>query len=113
MRKIFTKFLFLAVCVFLQTVAKAQCGSGVAGGSASNMFTQIRNGTNPVVADKNLNTIAFIHRNNATAFGGSSGNLRYDISVNGGTSWTNDQGVLNPLNSNLARMKIPESLLTS
>jgi hypothetical protein len=67
------------------------------------MYTQIRNSTNPVAADKNLNTVVFIHRNNAGAFGGNSGHLRYDVSVNGGLSWTNDQGLLNPVNSSLAR----------
>jgi hypothetical protein len=67
------------------------------------MFTHIRNATNPIAADKNLNTIVFVHRNNTNSFAGSSGNLRYDVSTNGGASWTIDQGVLNPINSSLAR----------
>lgn len=103
MKRVFTKFLFLAICVFSGSMLYSQCATTAAGGSASNMFTQIRNSTNPVVADKNLNTVVFIHRNNAGAYGGNSGHLRYDVSVNGGLTWTNDQGVLNPVNSNLAR----------
>ncbi len=103
MKRVFTKFLFLAICVLLLNETYSQCATSAAGGSASNMFTQIRNSTNPVAADKNLNTIVFIHRNNAGGFGGNSGHLRYDVSVNGGLTWTNDQGVLNPINSNLAR----------
>jgi hypothetical protein len=81
----------------------AQCGSNVVNGTSTNLFTHIRNATNPVAADKNLNTIIFVHRNNAGAFGGNSGHLRYDISTNAGTSWTNDLGFLNPVNSSLGR----------
>jgi hypothetical protein len=103
MKRVFTKVLFLAVCVFSSFSNFSQCAATFAGGSSSNMYTQIRNATNPVVADKNLNTVVFIHRNNAGAFGGNSGHLRYDVSVNGGLSWTNDQGLLNPVNSSLAR----------
>ena len=51
----------------------AQCGSNVVNGTSTNLFTHIRNATNPVAADKNLNTIIFVHRNNAGAFGGNSG----------------------------------------
>jgi hypothetical protein len=67
------------------------------------MFTLIRNSTNPIAADKNLNTIIYAHRNNTTAFGGSSGNLRYDVSTNAGVTWTNNIGVLNPILTSQAR----------
>ncbi len=103
MKRVFTKFLFLAISVSFTYNLSAQCATIAAGGASSNMYTQIRNSTNPVAADKNLNTVVFIHRNNASSFGGNSGNLRYDVSINGGATWTNDQGVLNPLNSSLAR----------
>lgn len=95
--------LIAALLFSYSQALRAQCAADATLGTSSNMFTQIRNSTNPVVADKNLNTIVFIHRNNAAANGGNSGLLRYDVSVNGGTSWQNDQGVLNPLNSSLAR----------
>lgn len=99
----FTKFTLVALTLVITDFMNAQCATNLLGGSASNMFTQVRNATNPVAADKNLNTVVYIHRNNATSFGGSSGNLRYDISTNGGTSFTNDLGVLNPLMTNQAR----------
>lgn len=103
MRNIYkTISVFFTLLLFQQTLT-AQCGSSVAGGSSSNMFTQIRNATNPVAADKNLNTIVFIHRNDVGSYGGSSGNLRYDVSTNGGTTWTNNLGVLNPINSSFGR----------
>lgn len=82
---------------------QAQCATSVSLGASSNMFTIIRNGNNPVAADKMLNMVTFIHRNNAAAFGGNSGHLRYDISTNAGSSWTVNQGVLNPNQANLAR----------
>src|SRR5690606_3554204 len=44
-----------------------------------------------------------IHRNNTNVHGGDVGHLRYDLSVNAGTTWTVDQGILNPANSNPAR----------
>lgn len=99
-------YLSILTSVLVLTVfyhSYSQCGSPVSNGSASNMFTLIRNSTNPIAADKNLNTVVFIHRNNATAFGGNSGQLRYDVSLNGGATFTNDIGVLNPLTTNLAR----------
>lgn len=99
-------FTIYTLCTLLINsiyLLNAQCGTNVVNGASSNLFTHIRNATNPVAADKNLNTIIFIHRNNAGAFGGNSGHLRYDLSTNAGTTWTNDLGVLNPVNSSLAR----------
>ena len=67
------------------------------------MFTNVTCATMPVAVDKDLNTVLFVHRNNATTFGGSSGNLRYDVSTDGGNTWTTNQGVLNPLMTLQAR----------
>lgn len=78
----------------------AQCTNSVSLGSSVNMHTKAKNNSNMIVADKDLNTVIFIHRNNPTPFGGSSGHLRYDISTNGGATWTNNLG---PLNPNLTR----------
>lgn len=69
-------------------------------GSSSNVFTHILTEANPVAVDNDLNTILYVHRNNAGVFGGHSGHLRYDISTNGGASWTSNQGTLNPLSVN-------------
>ena len=69
-------------------------------GTASNAFTQILSESNQVIANNDLNSVLFIHRNNTAIFGGHSGQLRYDISTNGGASWTTDLGILNPLSVN-------------
>jgi hypothetical protein len=103
MLNIYKKISILALGVFFQNAMSGQCASPVNLGTASNMFTLIRNGNNPVAVNKSLNTIAFIHRNNASAFGGSSGQLRYDLSTNSGTTWSLNLGVLNPLTPELAR----------
>lgn len=103
MKKKYLNYLVIALVLLIQENVKAQCGTNTLVGSSSNLFTLIRNSTNPIAADKVLNTIVYIHRNNAGVFIGNSGHLRYDISVNGGTSWTLNQGFLNPINSSLAR----------
>ena len=69
-------------------------------GSSSNVFTQILTEAHPVAVDDDLNSIVFVHRNNAGVFGGHSGNLRYDLSTNAGLTWTNNQGPLNPASVN-------------
>jgi PKD repeat protein len=67
-------------------------------GRASNVWTILRSEQNQVVADMATNTVAFIHRQDVTIWGGgttANGRLRYDLSTNGGASFTNDIGVLN------------------
>ena len=103
MKKYYKNSFALCLIVFIKLNAYSQCASSNTLGASSNIFTLIRNSTNPIAADKNLNTIIYLHRNNASGFGGSSGNLRYDISTNAGVTWTNNIGVLNPLLSNPAR----------
>jgi hypothetical protein len=96
--------LFLVISSFLlEKNLNAQCAALQNGGSATNMFTLIRNSNSSIAANKALNTVVFIHRNNVSSFGGSSGKLRFDYSTNGGTNWTNDQGVVNPLETFSAR----------
>lgn len=69
-------------------------------GTASNIYSIILTESNPIAVDNDLNTMLFIHRNNASQFGGHSGQLRYDITTNGGTSWTSNVGLLNPTSVN-------------
>lgn len=76
------------------------CPGNDAIGSSSNVFTNILTEANPLAVDNATNSIVFIHRNNATALGGHSGQLRYDLSTNGGLTWSNDQGPVNPLSVN-------------
>src|SRR5206468_3344783 len=65
-------------------------------GSASNIISIFSNRPNQIVVDNDLNTVIFIHRNDASIFGGISGYLRYDISTDNGNTWAVNQGVLNP-----------------
>jgi hypothetical protein len=103
MKTIYSLALFSLIGLLDVSTGLAQCGAPTNLGSSANLFTLIRNSTNPVAVDKNLNTVIYVHRNNNTNFGGSSGNLRYDVSFNAGTTWTLNQGVLNNLNSSYGR----------
>ena len=73
-------------------------------GSAFNLLTAIVNETNSLSANPELNTVSFIHRNNPAATGsGGSGNYRYDLSTDGGTTFSINQGPTNPLNTPVGR----------
>ncbi len=70
--------------------------STVALGSSSNGLTVLSNACNVVVADNTTKAVAFIHRNNAGAFGGTSSQYRFDASKDGGITFINNIGALNP-----------------
>ncbi len=98
------KFLFaFLILLSINFRSHAQCATSPSMGQSTNLLTIIRNATNPIAADKDLNTVIYAHRNSTVSFGGSSGNIRYDISTNGGTTWTNNIGTLNPNLSSYAR----------
>lgn len=65
-------------------------------GSSSNAYSILKTRTNQLTIDPVSNAVTFIHRNNNFEFGGHSGQLRYDISSNGGGFWNNNIGPLNP-----------------
>jgi len=69
-------------------------------GSSSNMYSIGLGESNTIAANNDLNTVIFVHRNNAGLFGGHSGQLRYDISTDNGANWTSNLGVLNPASVN-------------
>jgi hypothetical protein len=75
--------------------------------SASNAFTHLRVEDHALQAVPGIGTnggsLSFFHRSNTTIHGGSSGNLRYAISVDGGTTWTSELGPVNPTLSYVAR----------
>lgn len=75
---------------------KVSAVSPVTIGTAGNAFTVLRCEQNQVFANDAIDAVGFMHRNNQTVFGGSSGNLRYDVSIDGGTTFNNDIGTLNP-----------------
>jgi PKD repeat protein len=72
-------------------------------GSSSNAFTNILTEANVVAVDNDINSVVFLHRNNASAFGGNSGSFRYSLSTDGGVTWVNNQGPVNPLVTNPGR----------
>ncbi|MFM2375522.1 MAG: hypothetical protein RLZZ165_619 [Bacteroidota bacterium] len=76
--------------------AKVSSVNPVMLGSASNVFTIINGDGNQVSVDNTLNMVTFTHRNNASVFSGTSSELRYDLSTDGGVTWNTDIGPLNP-----------------
>ena len=103
MKKNYALIITIVALTINSLRVNAQCATTATLGTATNMFTLIRNGNHPIVVDKTMNMVAFIHRTDAALLGGNSGELRYDYSINSGATWTINQGVLNPLNSNYAR----------
>jgi hypothetical protein len=67
-------------------------------GRASNIYSILRPEQNQVYADNDLGVVGFVHRHDVTVWGGGgaeSGKLRFDVSVDGGNTWTPDVDVLN------------------
>ena len=71
---------------------------GVNTGDGPNAYGPAFGPRNNMWADEGLNTIAFIHRSDAGTNGdNSSGSLRYDMSTDGGSTWSSNIGpVWNP-----------------
>lgn len=99
----YLKFLSFIFVTASSLTINAQCVTLSNLGSSANMLTKTKGNGNTVVADKDLNTVVFIHRNNPNSFGGSSGHLRYDLSTDGGATWTNNLGPVNPALTKQAR----------
>ena len=98
MKNIFTS----AMLILLSTTGSfgQVCTDTNALGSASNIYTIGLTESNAIAVNNDLNTIVFVHRNDASIFGGHSGNLRYDISTDNGVNWTSNLGPLNPASVN-------------
>lgn len=82
----------------IQKTGGTQAVSPIPLGFASNVFTILRGEQNQVYADPNLNMVAFVHRHDVGIWGGGgaeSGKCRYDLSIDGGQTFTNDLGVIN------------------
>lgn len=89
--------LLLATIFLAPTLSYAQL-SAVQMGRASNAYSVLRPEQNQVVAHDASQTVMFIHRQDVTIWGGGSsesGKLRFDLSTDGGTSFSVDNGVLN------------------
>ena len=84
-----------------KTYANKQ-SSAVAIGTAPNVYGAGFGPRTNIWANDELNTVCFIHRSDYSSNGdNSSGSLRFDYSVDGGSSWTSNSGPLyNPITSN-------------
>jgi len=74
-------------------------------GSAGNLYTILRSTSNMVAAEQDCNTVVFIHRNDPAVGNptpNSTSQYRYDISTDGGSSFTTNIGPLNLFSDNSA-----------
>jgi len=62
---------------------------GVPIGSSQNIYSVLLSGNQQVMYNSDLNTVVFVHRA-LNSGAGSSGELSYDFSTNGGASWTTE-----------------------
>lgn len=70
-------------------------------GSAGNMFTILDGSVNRIAANNTLNSVVFIHRADPSVFPLTNiGQFQYDLSTDGGATWNNNFGVLNPSGDN-------------
>lgn len=88
----------LLLVTFTVTLFSYAQVSPVALGRTSHVFTILNPNQNQVYTDDNSGTVAFIHRQDVTIWGGGAvenGKLRYDLSTDGGQTFDTDIGVLN------------------
>jgi len=69
------------------TIPNAKAASTEPIGSSYNVYTILGDRQNQVVYNPDINTVAFVHRQNNAATGGS-GIISFDYSTDGGTTWT-------------------------
>ncbi|MEY3445237.1 MAG: hypothetical protein RLZZ519_3518 [Bacteroidota bacterium] len=94
----------------ITTNGKVSAVSPVTIGTAGNAFTCLRGEQTQVSVNNDLDMVTFTHRNNQTVFGGISGHLRYDVSIDNGSTFSSEIGVLNPTSSAFAA-RYPNGLI--
>ena len=85
---------------------KTAAVSPIALGTASNGFTGLTTYQNQVVSVDSLDVVAYIHRQDINIWGGggtANGQYRYDISLDGGSTFTNDIGPIQTVYTNYGR----------
>lgn len=83
-------------------------------GRASNAFTHLRMQQNQVAYDDAIDMAMYIHRQDVTIFGGGTtenGKFRYDLSIDGGATFTTDIGPMQTTYTNYGRY--PNGMLTN
>src|SRR5690606_11928988 len=68
------------------TIPNSKAASTINVGTSDNVFSILGDRQNQVVYNANINTIAFVHRQNAGGAGGS-GIISIDYSTDGGANW--------------------------
>jgi hypothetical protein len=77
-------------------------------GGAANAYGLYNGGRTALWADPGTNSVAFSHRMLANP---GSGYLAYDISKNGGNTWTNNVQVFNPTAGGTANARYPQGVI--
>ena len=80
-------------------------------GRAGNLLSVDNGNCHQIDVDSAMNTVLFVHRSD-TALGYNVAQYRYDISKNGGTTWTTNVGPLNPIADNITiNGRFPQAVL--
>lgn len=105
--RIMKKHLQLAALIVLALPSAIQAQvSPIQIGRASNAFTILRPQQNQVAVHHQSNSVLFIHQQDVTIWGGGgteNGKFRYDLSTDGGATFTNDLGALQQIYTNYGR----------
>lgn len=102
------QFSALFVLFLLLATLRGQSLNAVQIGSSANAYSTYMSGAHPLSLLRSMGSnggsLSFVYRENpAVHTGGNSGRLRYSISTDGGSTWTSERGVLNPLSSFASR----------
>ncbi len=98
------RWTWIVAVVALPTAAAAV--EPVELGRSSNAYTALGKNQHMVAANSDTGAVVFVHRQDVTVHGGgteANGQLRIDISTDGGRTFTNDVGVLNPAHARETR----------
>jgi PKD repeat protein len=66
-------------------------------GTAYNLYTVLLDGQNQVSYSPDINSVTFVHRHNSGTTGGSGG-LSFDVSTDGGATWTDNYALTTSFN---------------
>lgn len=93
--------------------SKVASTTGIPAGHSANIYGCAFGPKSYLTYDPDLNTLVFTHRTDPAVTGdGSSGWLRYDISTDGGTTWTSDAGpTWSPNNTTTFNARYPQGTI--
>lgn len=79
-------------------------------GNAANAFGLYNGGRTALWADPNLNAVTFVHRMLPTP---GSGYVAYDVSTDGGLTWSVNNQIFNPTAGGTANARYPQGVITN